>query len=137
MIRHSKFVGAYPFRRTGRPGAGICVDADQAAMDALNEPPPEPRKHAAGDLRTAPIVDLAIRVGALGLLLYLALVLIWPFITVVIWSVVIAVALDPAYERLAHWLGRRRRLAAALITVVSLLVVIGPVTWLALGLIDS
>jgi predicted PurR-regulated permease PerM len=56
---------------------------------------------------------------------------------VVIWSVVIAVALQPGYERLAHWLGGRRRLAAALLTVVSLVVIIGPVTWLALGLIDS
>lgn len=106
-------------------------------MDASTEPPPEARKHVAGNLRAAPIVDLAIRIGALGLLLYLALVLVWPFITVVIWSIVIAVALDPGYERLAHWLGGRRRLAAALITVVSLLVIIGPVTWLALGLIDS
>jgi predicted PurR-regulated permease PerM len=106
-------------------------------MDASIEPPPEARKHAAANLRTAPIVDLAIRIGALGLLLYLALVLVWPFITVVIWSVVIAVALDPGYERLARWLGGRRRLAAGLITVVSLLVIIGPVTWLALGLIDS
>jgi predicted PurR-regulated permease PerM len=33
--------------------------------------------------------------------------------------------------------GGRRRLAAALLTLVSLLIVIGPVTWLALGLIDS
>src|SRR5690242_9383907 len=106
-------------------------------MDALNKPQPEPRKNAADDLRAAPIVDLAIRIGALALLLYLAVMLVWPFITVVIWSVVLAVALDPGYERLAHWLGGRRRLAAALITIASLLVIIGPVTWLALGLIDS
>ena len=33
--------------------------------------------------------------------------------------------------------GGRRRLAAALLTVLSLLIVIGPATWLALGLIDS
>jgi predicted PurR-regulated permease PerM len=106
-------------------------------MDTLIEPPPEARKEAGGDLRTAPIVELGIRVGTLGLLLYLALTLVWPFLTVVIWSVVIAVALLPGYERLAHWLGGRRRLAAALITLLSLLVIIGPVFWLALGLIDS
>jgi len=106
-------------------------------MDALIEPPPDARKDAGRDLRTAPIVELAIRVGALGLLLYLALTLVWPFLTVVIWSMVIAVALRPGYERLARWLGGRRRLAAALVSVVSLLVIIGPVFWLALGLIDS
>ena len=106
-------------------------------MEALTEPPPEARKDAGGDLRTAPIVELAIRIGVLGLLLYLAATLVWPFITVVIWSVVIAVALLPGYERLAHWLGGRRKLAAGLVTAVSLLVIIGPVFWLALGLIDS
>src|SRR5215471_15368064 len=105
-----------------------------AGMDVLTEPPPDDRKNAGGDLRTAPIVELAIRVGTLALLLYLALTLVWPFLTVVIWSVVIAVALRPGFERLAHWLGGRRRLAAALVTLVSLVVIIGPVFWLAVGL---
>src|SRR5262249_52091616 len=73
----------------------------------------------------------------LGLLLYWALILVQPFITIIIWSVVIAVALYPGFSRTATWLGGRRRLAAALITIVSLLVVLGPATWLALGLVDS
>ncbi len=107
-------------------------------MDTATKLPAEARKRRlAADLSTAPIVELAIRIGALGLLLYFALTLIRPFITVVIWSVVVAVALRPAHERLARWLGGRRRLAAALITGVSLIVIIGPVTWLALGLVDS
>src|SRR5262245_10843179 len=100
-------------------------------------PPTESREGRAGDLRTAPIVELALRLGALGLLLYVAVVLIQPFVEVAIWSIVLAVALYPVYERLAHWLGGRRRLAAALLTIVSLLVIIGPATWLALGLVDS
>ena len=106
-------------------------------MDAATKPPAESRKEPLADLRTAPIVELALRVGALGFLLYVALVLLQPFVEVAIWSIVIAVALYPAYEPLARWLGGRRRLAAALITIASLLVIIGPVTWLALGLIDS
>jgi predicted PurR-regulated permease PerM len=106
-------------------------------MDAAKKPEAPSRRHDAGDLRTAPVVELGLRVGALALLLYLAVVLIRPFIEVAIWSIVIAVALAPAYERLARWLGKRRRLAATLMTIVSLLVIIGPVTWLVLGLIDS
>src|SRR5262249_20534139 len=51
--------------------------------------------------------------------------------------VLAAGALAPAYEPLARWLGGRRRLAAALMTIASLVVIIGPATWLALGLIDS
>jgi predicted PurR-regulated permease PerM len=106
-------------------------------MDVSTGPPAPRRKDETSDLRTAPIVELALRLGALGFLIYIAVTLIQPFIAVAIWSIVIAVALSPAYERLAGWLGGRRRLAAALITIASLLVIIGPATWLALGLIDS
>ena len=106
-------------------------------MEAATKPPAPGRKRQPGDLRSAPVVELALRLGALGLLLYLALTLIQPFVAVAIWSIVIAVALYPAYEPLARWLGGRRRLAAALMTIASLVVIIGPATWLALGLIDS
>src|SRR5690349_3779410 len=106
-------------------------------MDASTQPPAPLRKKAESDLRTAPIVELALRLGALGLLIYVAVTLVQPFVAVAIWSVVIAVALSPAYERLAQWLGGRRRLAAALMTIACLVVIIGPATWLALGLIDT
>jgi predicted PurR-regulated permease PerM len=86
---------------------------------------------------TSTWVELTIRLGALGLLVYLSFTLIRPFITIGLWSVILAVALYPAYERLVRLLGGRRRLAAIAITAFSILVVIGPATWLALGLVDS
>ena len=89
------------------------------------------------DQFTAPFIEIAIRLGALGLLLYWSLVLVRPFLSIVIWSVVLTVALYPVFDWMARRLGERRRLAAVLITVLSLLIVIGPATWLALGLIDS
>jgi predicted PurR-regulated permease PerM len=89
------------------------------------------------DQLTATLIDLAIRVAALAIFIYFSFVLLRPFITIVIWSTVLAVALYPAFKWLSHRLGHRRRLAAILITIISLLVVIGPATWLALGLVDS
>jgi predicted PurR-regulated permease PerM len=82
-------------------------------------------------------VQLTIRLGVLGLLLYWSFLLIRPFVTIAVWSAVLTVALYPAYNWMVYWLGGRRRLAAALLTLVCLLVVIGPATWLVLGLIDS
>ena len=82
-------------------------------------------------------VELTIRLGVLGLLLYWSFFLIRPFITIAIWSVVLTVALYPVYGWIVDRLGGRRRLAAALLTLINLLIVIGPATWLALGLIDS
>ena len=92
---------------------------------------------AARDQLTSTWIDLAIRVAVLGLLLYLSFLLIRPFITIAIWSVVLAVALYPTYERIVRLLGGRRKLAAVVLTLLSLLILIGPVAWLVLGLIDS
>ena len=75
--------------------------------------------------------------GVLGLLLFFSFTLIRPFITIAIWSVVLTVALYPVYDWMAGRLGGRRRLAALLLTILNLLIVIGPATWLTLGLIDS
>jgi predicted PurR-regulated permease PerM len=89
------------------------------------------------DQVTANWIELTIRISVLGLLVYLSFVLIRPFLTIAIWSVVLTVALYPVYDWMVDLLGGRRRLAAALLTLLSFLIVIGPATWLALGLIDS
>lgn len=86
---------------------------------------------------TANWIELALRLSVLALLLYFSLNLIRPFLTIAIWSVVLTVALYPFYERMVDLFGGRRRLAAVILTLLSLFVVIGPATWLVLGLIDS
>jgi predicted PurR-regulated permease PerM len=97
----------------------------------------EQKNPAGRDHLTAPFIETAIKLGALGLLLYWSLILVRPFISIVIWSVVLTVALYPAFKWMVLRLGGRRQLAAVFITILSLLVVIGPATWLALGLIES
>ena len=49
----------------------------------------------------------------------------------------LTVGLYPLYNWLSEVLGGRPVLAAVIITVINLLVVIGPVTWLGLGLVDG
>ena len=89
------------------------------------------------DQLTATWVELTIRLGVLALLIYWSFVLVRPFITIGIWSVVLTVALYPVYDWMVSRLGGQRRLAAALLTLISLLIVIGPATWLVLNLIDG
>jgi predicted PurR-regulated permease PerM len=84
----------------------------------------------------ATVIELAIRLAFLGLLLFLSLTIIRPFIETIAWSVVLAVALYPVFSLVAKWLGGRRRLAAALITILLLLIVLGPATWLGLDLVE-
>ena len=106
------------------------AQATPAAPGTDREPPPQ-------DSVIPLAVEPVLRIGALGLLIYACVILIWPFVSILVWSVVLAVALYPLFKRISFWLGGRPRLAAAVVTVLSLLVVIGPATWLTLGLIDS
>ena len=89
------------------------------------------------DRIAATVADVAVRLGVLALLLYWAFVLLRPFISIAIWSAVLAVALRPAFDWTTRHLGGRPRVAAALITIAILLIIIGPATWLALSLIDG
>jgi predicted PurR-regulated permease PerM len=84
----------------------------------------------------ATVIELAIRLAFLGLILLLALSIIRPFFETMAWSVVLAVALCPIFDWVAHAFGGRRGFAATLITILLLLIVFGPVTWLALDLIE-
>jgi predicted PurR-regulated permease PerM len=82
------------------------------------------------------IIGLAIRLAFLGAILFLALSIVRPFLETIAWSVVLAVALYPIFDWLANGLGGRRKLAAALVTILLLLIVFGPVTWLGLDLVE-
>jgi len=86
---------------------------------------------------TRPLFDSAIRLGLVALLVYWSFIIVRPFIAIMVWSAVLAVALYPAFRWMAARLGGRRGMAAALITILSLLIIVGPATWLGLGLIES
>jgi len=88
-------------------------------------------------LMNATFIELAIHLGVIGFLGYWTFTLILPFAPIILWSVVLTVALYPVFGWLTKHLGGRRRLAAALITFLGLLVVIGPVTWLGIGLVEG
>jgi predicted PurR-regulated permease PerM len=81
------------------------------------------------------VIELAIRLAFLGLLLFFSLTIIRPFVEIIIWSIVLAVALYPVFDLVAKCLGGRRRLAATLITILLLLILLGPATWLGLDLV--
>jgi predicted PurR-regulated permease PerM len=83
------------------------------------------------------LIQLAIRLGLLAFLIYWTFVLIRPFVPVLAWSIVLAVALYPVFNLLSRFLGGRPRLAAAILTVINLGIVIGPATWLGLSAVEG
>lgn len=82
-------------------------------------------------------IQLAVRLALLALLVYWSFVVIRPFVPILAWSVVLAVALYPVFGWLSRLLGDRPKLAATILTLINLGIVIGPATWLGLGAVDG
>lgn len=80
-------------------------------------------------------VSSAIRIGFIGLLAYWSFRVITPFLTIGLWSAVLAVALYPLFTWCSR--GLSPRLAAMVVTAACLMIVIGPVTWLGLSTITN
>ncbi len=103
-----------------------------------DEPPPSgPAATAAARPPERLAFDIALHLGVIGVFAYLVFDLVRPFGPLLIWAVIVAAALHPAYLWLAARLGGRGGLAAALVTAAALLVMLGPVATLAASLVQS
>ena len=75
-------------------------------------------------------VEIAIHVGLVILLTTACLMILRPFLPLVAWGSIIAIAANPAYQKLRSMLGGRGKLAAVLFTLIVLGVLIVPVALL-------
>ena len=82
-------------------------------------------------------VDWLLKIGCLAILIYWSVLLVQPFLTIIVWSIILAVVLYPIFDRTVLGLRLHRTVAATSITVFSLLIVLGPATWLGISLITS
>lgn len=75
-------------------------------------------------------IDVAIHIGLLALLTTACLLILLPFLPLVAWGIIIAIAVFPAYRKFRTLLGERGNLAAVLGTLLFLAVLIVPVALL-------
>lgn len=83
------------------------------------------------------MVQLVIRLGLLALLIVWTFFLIRPFVTILAWALVLAVAFNPVFVLLTRFLGGHAKIAATLLTAVNLAIVIGPAAWLGIGAVEG
>jgi predicted PurR-regulated permease PerM len=82
-------------------------------------------------------VEVSIRLIFLFLLVAWCLSLLVPFITLVLWGVIIAVSVDPLYDMLNKKLGNKPMVTASLITVLLLAVIVVPASLLVTGIAED
>jgi predicted PurR-regulated permease PerM len=70
-----------------------------------------------------------LQIAAVVLLVALGLWIVAPFVTLVIWGVIISVAVFPAHQRLTETLSGREKLSAGLLVLIGLVILVVP-TWM-------
>jgi len=83
------------------------------------------------------VIQLAVRLGLLAILIIWCFIIVQPFIPIFAWGVVLAVALYPLYSWLSERLGGWPKLAAVILTLTCIAIVVGPATWLGIGLVEG
>ena len=82
-------------------------------------------------------LEASIHIGLVALLIFWCFKIGRPFIQIIIWGIIIAIAIHPIYSRLKSALGGRDRLAATLITLLTLILLLVPTIMLSDSLIGT
>src|SRR5215471_11681293 len=73
----------------------------------------------------------------LSIVLVGCLLVLWPFVSALLWAIVLCFSTWPLYQRLLKWLRGRKTLAAATMTLAMMLVVLAPFLIIGSTLADS
>ncbi|MEI7981869.1 MAG: AI-2E family transporter, partial [Bacteroidota bacterium] len=78
------------------------------------------------------VYDITIRLFILLLIVAWCLAIMYPFVSIILWSVILAMAMHPLHSMLAKKMGGKPKLASFII-IFSILVIILLPTWLLIG----
>ena len=81
--------------------------------------------------------DVAIRLALAALVVYWSFILLRPFIAILIWAAILSVALHPFFLWLKRLLGGRSTPASILLTILALVVILGPISTLGAALVEN
>ncbi len=82
-------------------------------------------------------VDLLLKVGLLFLVIFLCFKIVRPFLSILLWGLIIAIILFPLFQKLNQWVGKRYKLSSVIIILVALAVLVLPSIWLVNQLVDG
>jgi len=83
------------------------------------------------------VIDIATKLGVLGVVLFVSFLIIKPFLALLVWSIILAVALFPMVESLGKKLNMSRKKTVIILTILANLALVVPTYMLSEHAIDS
>ena len=90
-----------------------------------------------GNIWSRKLLDVLIQAGLIGALVVLCFQIFSPFLTLMLWAVILAVTLYPLHQIIARKLGGRQGWAATLLVLSGIVLIVVPIFLLASSLADS
>ena len=98
---------------------------------------PSPSDQELEQRLATPLMDVLIRAGLILAMAVLCYQVFSPFLHLMVWALILAVALYPLHQFLASKIGGKQGLAATLVVVVCVVLIVAPTAMLASSLGDS
>jgi predicted PurR-regulated permease PerM len=89
------------------------------------------------DTPVSQAIEISIRLGFIFLIVAWCLMILMPFVSVLVWGAIIAIAVYKPFLSLMEKMGGRNKLAATLISVGGIAMILIPVIWLSASLVES
>ncbi len=105
--------------------------------DSSQSPAPQNEVTKAREESMRRATDIAVRLGALAIIVAWCLTIIAPFVGIVAWGLIIAIGVTGPYESVTKALGGRRGLAAALFVLLGLVLLVTPAVLLSETLVSG
>src|SRR5580765_5863229 len=83
------------------------------------------------------LLDVFIRAGLVVGLVLLCYYIFSPFLTLMLWALILAITIYPLHQMLAAWIGGKQGLAATLVVLLAVGVIVAPTVMLASQFGDS
>lgn len=89
------------------------------------------------NLQSRKVIELTIQIGAILVMVLWCFRIIEPFVLIVMWGLILAIALEPVFVKLAASMGERKKLAATLLVLIMISVVVVPTVLLTDSLLGG
>ena len=82
-------------------------------------------------------IEAAIKIALIGLIIWISFLIFKPFLLLVLWGIIIAIAIYPIHKRFMKAMGGKGSISAIILALVMLAVIIVPTVFFIIALVDN
>lgn len=82
-------------------------------------------------------IESTIKIALIALIVWISILIVRPFIALILWGIIIAVAVYPVHKKMIHYMSGKPSISVIILSVLMLSLVIVPTTFFIISLVNS